>query len=95
MPLGAKQIFREVWIAIPPMIRSSWISSCFQIEQATKSIFMDMEQSFVSGSKSDDPTSPAYVSSTVSYVQPPMKRAAEKSLVRYSRVKECLTPSSE
>ena len=41
------------------------------------------------GSKSDDPTSPAYIPSIFSFVKSPVKRTAEQSLVRYTRVTEC------
>ena len=43
---------------------------------------------FVGGQKNDDPTSPAYVPTLFEHVESPVKRKAERDMVRYERVTE-------
>ena len=44
---------------------------------------------FVGGSKSDDPTSPAYVPSLFGHLKSPLKRKVERQLARYERTSQC------
>ena len=44
---------------------------------------------FIGGSKSDGPTSPAYVPSLFGHLKRPLKRKVERQLARYERTSEC------
>lgn len=44
---------------------------------------------FVGGSKSDDPTSPAYIPTLFGHIKSPVKREAESQLARYDRTSVC------
>ena len=68
--------------------RSKWIAAVKRKDWQPTEYSWICSSHFVGGKKSNDPQSPAYIPSLFHHVQSPVKRAAERNLVRYSRVME-------